>query len=1184
MAPWTASSAATNQLLQSSLTMSVSGYRAELYRYPYLTDVVETYATINWATNRSSTEGSVMWALQGSDGTCTPTEETSATRTSISVNSVGLYQWKAQLSGLEPDSVYCYRVFLGSDSAVDLLGEADSPRFRSQIAEGADVPFTFAVFGDWGAVYNADGTNPPQASLMAQIAQSDARFALTVGDNAYESGSQNNYGDLYARGPTTSGVFGPEFWAEPGASIPLFPAIGNHGFARNDTNHPHLTNFPEDRAVDNSNGKYTRASYCCMNGTNEATYPQTWYAFSAGNARFYVLQATWSDGNVGTATDYENDYDYHWTPTSEQYQWLEDDLASNPSEVKFAFFHYPLYSDSRHQRSDTFLQGAESLEGLLAEHGVDIAFNGHAHIYQRNVRPHDDGLVSYVTGAGGARLGPIGEDGCGPTTAYGLGWSYSANNGQGRGSSCGSAPVPGSVNDVHHFLLVEVDGTTVTVSPINASGNSFDVVTYNFDGDGEGVPTPGPTATPTATPTGTPTSTPEPGGVLLDDGFESGDLTQWTSTTGLAVQGEETFSGALAARATLTNQVGVATKQLDQLYTELYHRLHFKLIRRDTSRTSYLQQFRTDAGSSIMGLYVSSSGRLGYRNSVSGANTATAITVTEGVWHEAQIRVRIAGADSLTEVWYDGQRVATLSKTQSLGTTGIGRALLGESGARTLDVVFDDVVLSTSFIESTPTTTPTPTVTPTTTPTSTSTPTATPTTTPTGTPTSTPEPGGVLLDDGFESGDLSQWTSATGLTVQQEERFSGTYGARATTNNSVGMAYKQLDELHTELYHRLRFKLINRSTTNTSYLQQFRTADGGTMFGVYVSSRGRLGYRNSVSGANTSTAITVTEGVWHEVQVRVQIAGAESLTEVWYDGERVAALSKTQSLGTTGIGRVLLGESGARTLDVVFDDVVLSTSFIESTPPVTPTPTSTPTTTPTPTATGTPTSTPEPTATPTSTSTSTPIPEPTSTPTGTPSSTPEPGGVLLDDGFESGNLSQWTSTTGLTVQGEETFSGALAARATLTNTAGTATKQLDQPYTELYHRLRFKLITRDTSKTTYLQQFRTADGGTILGLYVSSSGRLGYRNSVSGANISTAITVTEGVWHEAQVRIKIAGAESLTEVWYDGQRVAILSRTQSLGATGVGQVLLGDIGARTLDVVFDDVVLSTSFIEPTTVS
>jgi hypothetical protein len=36
---------------------------------------------------------------------------------------------------------------------------------------------------------------------------------------------------------------------------------------------------------------------------------------------------------------------------------------------------------------------------------------------------------------------------------------------------------------VYHFLKVTVNGTSVTVSPMNAAGATFDAVTYNFAAD-----------------------------------------------------------------------------------------------------------------------------------------------------------------------------------------------------------------------------------------------------------------------------------------------------------------------------------------------------------------------------------------------------------------------------------------------------------------------------------------------------------------------------------------------------------------------------------------------------------------------------------------------------------------------------------------------------------------------------
>jgi hypothetical protein len=226
-------------------------------------------------------------------------------------------------------------------------------------------------------------------------------------------------------------------------------------------------------------------SYSGIDGTTAASYPSVWYAFNAGGARFYILEADWNDGNAGTATGgaYQVDRDYHWQPTSPEYQWLKADLESHSNSLKLAFFHYPLRADSATEGSDTYLQNdpntpssIDNLEGLLANNGVDLAFNGHAHLYQRNIAP-PGGVTSYVTGGGGAKVTPvITKSKCSTTDAYAIGWSYTSA----VGSNCGAAPVPTSDAQIFHFLKVSVSGTTVTVTPTNSTGATFDPVTYDF--------------------------------------------------------------------------------------------------------------------------------------------------------------------------------------------------------------------------------------------------------------------------------------------------------------------------------------------------------------------------------------------------------------------------------------------------------------------------------------------------------------------------------------------------------------------------------------------------------------------------------------------------------------------------------------------------------------------------------
>ena len=433
---------------------------ASLTRYPYLTDAVQTSVTINWATDRSGATGSVKW---GPPGACT-THSLAATKTAMTVVSSPQYQWKATIP-VTPDTVYCYRVLLGSS---DLLGRDPSPRFTSQVAAGSTAPFSFAVFGDWGQTY-AGGTNVDQANVLAQMARSGARFAVMTGDTAYPGGGQSEYGDLHQTGTGISTVFGPAFWAIPGRSLPVFNVTGNHGFTNGAVQ---ILNWPEGNAAAKSNGRYRMETYPSINGSTATSYPSMWYAFDAGGARFYALTAAWSDANIGRGSTYRDDRDAHWTASSAEYLWLKADLAAHPGSLKFAFWHYPLYADSSGQPSDTFLQGGPgTLQGLLDQYDVNLAFNGHAHGYERN-RPDSGGVVSYVVGNGGAALGKVSD--CSAFDLFALG----------SGSHCGAAPSGLSNARVYGFLKVTVAGRRVTVTPTNSLGGTYDVQTYDFGTNG----------------------------------------------------------------------------------------------------------------------------------------------------------------------------------------------------------------------------------------------------------------------------------------------------------------------------------------------------------------------------------------------------------------------------------------------------------------------------------------------------------------------------------------------------------------------------------------------------------------------------------------------------------------------------------------------------------------------------
>lgn len=449
-----------------------------LTRAPYLTDLTQTSVQVNWA---AAVQGYGS-AGYGPAGNCAASTVTSVKLSNpVTVGTTVEYQNSVTLTGLTAGTVYCYRVTTGG---TDLLGTVISPQFTTLQAPGSTTPFTFGVLGDWGStavgLTNTGAVNQAQANVDALIASSGAQFAVTTGDIAYPGGTQNSYGDLNATGPDVSAVFGPSYWAVPGMTVPLFAVSGNHG-----KNATYLSTWPETAATAASAGVYAMTSYPSEAGSVPGTYPTSYYAFTAGPARFYMLDAAWDNSALGTATGgtcgtstscrlYQVDHAAHWLTTSAEMIWLAKDLAAHPGGLKFAFFHFPLHSDNATESSDVYLDGPGNLEQVLHDAGVSVVFNGHAHIYQRTTATSPDSVRSYVTGGGGAVLEPVSV--CKGPGAYAIGWSYTSNS----GTACGLAPKPTSDAQVYNFLKITVAGTSVTVTPVNSLGRTFDVHTYQF--------------------------------------------------------------------------------------------------------------------------------------------------------------------------------------------------------------------------------------------------------------------------------------------------------------------------------------------------------------------------------------------------------------------------------------------------------------------------------------------------------------------------------------------------------------------------------------------------------------------------------------------------------------------------------------------------------------------------------
>ena len=447
--------------------VSAASYDTHLTRAPYLTDLVGLHVIVNFATDQSGTTASVSYGPF--DGTtCTLPSTKGATRSTVKVGTVSEYQWKASLT-LPSAGQYCYRVMLGG---VDLLGAGDSPVFMTQAAcrlVSAVLVRGLRRLGPRRCERQQSGSAEPPRHARRQrrpLRGHDRRQRLPVRKpdelRRSEAGRGRDGRDLRRSLLARSRRLRAALHGIRQSRAQRHRACRPHqlaaGCRRLELGRP-LRERPLLLRQRDDRDQLRRAP-----GT-----PST-----PGRRDSMYSTSAWGDTNPGTASVYANDYAAHFAPGTPEYTWLLPTSRSHPSGLKFAFSHYPFYSDDKSQGSDTFIDGPNSLEGLFATYGVNIAFNGHSHVYERNVPSAPGAPFTYISGGGGGTLEPIGP--CHSFDAFGLGWSPTKL----KGTSCGGRHAATSASQVFHFIKVTVSGTTVTVAPTDELGRTFDVQTYSF--------------------------------------------------------------------------------------------------------------------------------------------------------------------------------------------------------------------------------------------------------------------------------------------------------------------------------------------------------------------------------------------------------------------------------------------------------------------------------------------------------------------------------------------------------------------------------------------------------------------------------------------------------------------------------------------------------------------------------
>lgn len=254
------------------------------------------------------------------------------------------------------------RAFLGLLSATTASALAPTAsanntlRARGEVlspatALSSDDVVRFIVFGDSGK----GDTAQHELGRMMAVHQWDRSYdtALMVGDNIYPSGDPEDlpskferpYAELLRRG------------------VSFYAALGNH---------------------DVKKGREAQINYRNFNMGGRC-----YYSFTKGDGlvEFFALDSTYFNLS--------------------QQRWLEEALQASRAKWKIAFFHHPIYSSADRHGSKVELRA--ELEPLLVRHGVDAAFSGHDHVYER-IKPQQ-GVQYFVSGAGSkTRRGDLERD------------------------------------------------------------------------------------------------------------------------------------------------------------------------------------------------------------------------------------------------------------------------------------------------------------------------------------------------------------------------------------------------------------------------------------------------------------------------------------------------------------------------------------------------------------------------------------------------------------------------------------------------------------------------------------------------------------------------------------------------------------------------------------------------------
>jgi Big-like domain-containing protein/calcineurin-like phosphoesterase family protein len=240
-------------------------------------------------------------------------------------------------------------------TAKNTAGAASALSAATPVVTAAPPTTGDPVVAAAGDIASSGSGDTATAAVVASIGPT---AVLTLGDNAYSSGTASEFQNYYA---PTWGAF----------KAITHPAPGNHDYRTANA-----------------------AGYFGYFGSAAGDPTKGYYSFDLG-AWHVVALNTNGEGACNIMS---------CSAGSAQEQWLRADLAAHPNACTLAYWHHPRFSAGSHGDS----AGTQALWKALVDYHVDIALAGHDHDYQRYAPLNASGAVDavngvreFVSGAGG---------------------------------------------------------------------------------------------------------------------------------------------------------------------------------------------------------------------------------------------------------------------------------------------------------------------------------------------------------------------------------------------------------------------------------------------------------------------------------------------------------------------------------------------------------------------------------------------------------------------------------------------------------------------------------------------------------------------------------------------------------------------------------------------------------------